>query len=82
MLPPQWLDAAYMSYAWPEYFRRGPTAADMCKLPLTSCPTLPKGKNPAKSAKVSPSLLSNVTKSAKVSASIIYQSIPQEFRNS
>lgn len=30
MLPPQWLDATYLSYAWPEYFRR---PHDLCKLP-------------------------------------------------
>ncbi|XP_075210246.1 uncharacterized protein LOC142317573 [Lycorma delicatula] len=30
MLPSQWLDATYLSYAWPEYFRR---PHDLCKLP-------------------------------------------------
>uniref|UniRef100_A0A1B6CZY6 Runt domain-containing protein n=1 Tax=Clastoptera arizonana TaxID=38151 RepID=A0A1B6CZY6_9HEMI len=30
LIPPQWLDATYMSYAFPEYFRR---PNDFCKLP-------------------------------------------------
>ncbi|XP_039282888.1 segmentation protein Runt-like [Nilaparvata lugens] len=43
MLPPQWLDATYLSYAWPEYFRRPPTAAsDLYKLPPTAAPDLCK----------------------------------------
>lgn len=42
MVPPQWLDAAYMSYAWPEYFRR-PTSTDLCKLPVPPCSSLTKG---------------------------------------
>lgn len=44
MVPPQWLDAAYMSYAWPEYFRR-PTSADLCKLPVPPCSSITKGEN-------------------------------------
>lgn len=43
MLHPQWLDAStYMSYAWPEYFRRTPT--DLCKLSSALCPSSIKGK--------------------------------------
>ncbi|KAL0275110.1 UNVERIFIED_CONTAM: hypothetical protein PYX00_003072 [Menopon gallinae] len=42
MVPPQWLDAAYMSYAWPEYFRR-PTSTDLCKLPIPPCSSITKG---------------------------------------
>ncbi|XP_052121601.1 segmentation protein Runt-like [Frankliniella occidentalis] len=47
MFPPQWLDAAYLSYAWPDYFRRPPPlqpqapagAQDpLCKIPGL-CPT-------------------------------------------
>lgn len=43
MLHPQWLDAStYMSYAWPEYFRRTPT--ELCKLSSALCPSSIKGK--------------------------------------
>lgn len=45
MVPPQWLDAAYMSYAWPEYFRR-PTSTDLCKLPIPPCSSITKGECP------------------------------------
>ncbi|KAJ1525816.1 hypothetical protein ONE63_009019 [Megalurothrips usitatus] len=44
MFPPQWLDAAYLSYAWPDYFRRPqqpppPASQDpLCKIPGL-CPT-------------------------------------------
>ncbi|XP_008471163.2 uncharacterized protein LOC103508398 [Diaphorina citri] len=45
MLHPQWLDAStYMSYAWPEYFRRTPT--DLCKLSSALCPISTKGTLP------------------------------------
>uniref|UniRef100_A0A8D8QBV2 Segmentation protein Runt n=1 Tax=Cacopsylla melanoneura TaxID=428564 RepID=A0A8D8QBV2_9HEMI len=45
MLHPQWLDAStYMSYAWPEYFRRTPT--DLCKLSSALCPSSIKGALP------------------------------------
>ncbi|XP_046675088.1 segmentation protein Runt-like isoform X2 [Homalodisca vitripennis] len=40
LLPPQWLDATYMSYAWPEYFRR---PQDLCKLPPPPICHIPKG---------------------------------------
>ncbi|XP_054268502.1 segmentation protein Runt-like isoform X2 [Macrosteles quadrilineatus] len=40
LIPPQWLDATYMSYAWPEYFRR---PQDLCKLPPPPICHLPKG---------------------------------------
>ncbi|XP_034241043.1 segmentation protein Runt-like [Thrips palmi] len=41
MFPPQWLDAAYLSYAWPDYFRRPPQLPQqappsqdpLCKIP-------------------------------------------------
>lgn len=41
MFPPQWLDAAYLSYAWPDYFRRAPQLPQqptqpqdpLCKIP-------------------------------------------------
>ena len=41
LLPPQWLDPTYVSYAWPEYFRR---PVDLCKLPPPPLCHLPKGK--------------------------------------
>ncbi|KAK3923183.1 Segmentation protein Runt [Frankliniella fusca] len=38
MFPPQWLDAAYLSYAWPDYFRRPPQLQQLQQLQQQPAP--------------------------------------------
>lgn len=41
LLNPGWLDAAYMSYAWPDYFRNQRTSGAMA--PQSTLPSVIKG---------------------------------------
>ncbi|CAH1408017.1 unnamed protein product [Nezara viridula] len=53
LLPPGWLDAAYLSAYWPEYMRRHP-AMDLCKIAAHPHPLPP---SPLKEANCSPAMI-------------------------